>query len=419
MGSKIGGLSSLLIATPVVIGFFGAALIANFWGATAVSVLALFLGLLGLSSRLWGLASLNKVEVSVSGAHPAMFAGEEVSLRYTVENRKLLPLTWLELCQDLPPNSCLVPISGFERYDLTFMEAQEEKSALYRKRLAFLMGDQSLSWGSRWRAERRGIYQLGKLYLRSGDGFGLAQSAAERRMTNPPTFVVYPEMITVDVSSFLKNLWSGQTGANGYFEDVTVLKTVRSYQNGDSWKRIDWRMAARQEDLQVKQFETIQPQTIQFIVDGASFLGLSPDNDELEQALSVLASVLVKLEERGVRCGLSLPQTAAAPNLDLAPDDKSLTLQDLLFQLAGFDGNTATELFGGDTLATLQNTVGQMYLLSHSGGRAGCGPLLRQLDLRRLTVLAYDPAEPAESVNHFSPCAVRPLLALKGGERHG
>ena len=420
---RMGSLSGLAASRGMILGGLIGALAFNLAGYLLLSVLLLFFALLGLLARQWGLRALRRVEVTALGGHTALFAGEEITLSYTVVNGKPLPLTWLELCQEMPVNGCMEPLDGFERYELSEMERTAEENApaaLYRKRLAFLMGFQSVSWDTVWAARRRGIYQLGAIQLRSGDGFGLTQTAAPCPLPHVPTFAVYPRRVAVDPGPFLKNLWNGQTGARGWLEDVTVMKNVRSYRPGDSWKRIDWRMAARQQGVLVREYDTIQPRTIHFIFDGASFLGLSEGNEELEHALSLLSSLLVELDLAGVRCGLSLPQTGRSPNVDLPPDDRSLSLSDLLFQLAGFDGDTAGGLFPGALLASLQNSVGQLCLITHSRARLACGPLLRQLDPGRLLALPYEDDRAKDGGRDpLAGCPVLPLRQLERGGSHG
>ena len=415
---RVGRLSGLLASRGMAWGALAGALVFNFLGYALLSVLLLFFALLGLCARQWGLRALKRVEVSVRGDCPSLFAGEEITLRYRVVNDKLLPLPWLELCQELPLRCCMEPRSGLERGEEEDFGASAGGAAPYRRRLAFLMGLQTVSWDTVWSARRRGICRLEAAELRSGDGFGLTQTAARRPLDPPPVFVVYPRRVEVDPGPFLRQLWSGQTGDRGYFEDVTVMKSVRPYLPGDSWKRIDWRLAARDQGLQVRQYETIRPRTVHFILDGASFLGLSPENDELEDALSLLASLLVELDGAGVRCGLSLPQTDLSPNADLSPDDRSLTAADLLFHLAGFDGDTARSAFPGGLLASMQNSVGQMCLITHSRARLSCAPLLGQLDAGRLLALPYDDG-PASGADPLGECAVLPLNRLRGGTRHG
>lgn len=410
---RVGGLSSLLVNPWTIVLCFAASVIANVFNAGAACALFLFFALLGLLSRFWGLHALKKVRVDASGENTSLFAGQKAVLHYRVENGKLLPLPWLEVCQDLPLNSCVEPEDGFERYDLSEMETGVgPASSQYRRRLAFLMGYQTLTFSCSWRARRRGIYQLSRLSLRSGDGFGLTQSAGMVELPNAPALVVWPRRVEVLPERFFRSLWSGQTGPRGVVEDVTVLKSERDYRPGDAWKRIDWRQAARTDELSVRQFETIQPRTIHFIVDGASFLGLSEGNGELEEALSILASLYAELCGAGMLCGLSLPQTGLRPCADLLPEPGTEP-SDLLFQLAAFDGDTATGLFSDQTLQGLQNTAGQMYLIAHSPKTVRCGALLRCLDPRRLTALLWDCGGTGPD---FPPdCPVLPLQSFRKG----
>lgn len=398
---RVGGLSTLLVSRPVILFCFAAFLIADLLDSPALSALFLFFTLLGLISRFWGLRALRNVTVSAEGSKTILAAGEDVELRYRLENRKRMPVPWIELRQPLPVNACLEPQDGFERYDLDEMEQQQQikqPASVYHRRIAFVMGYQSVSWETVWHARRRGIYQLSRLSLLSGDGFGLTQTSAEIPIDRAPTVVIYPKRVPVTADYFYRNVWSGQYGKRGILEDTTVLKNVRRYQPGDPWKRIDWRMAARSGETYVREFERMQPNGIHFIVDGASFLHLSDGNEELEESLSILASLMFLLETNGTHCGLSLPQTDRQPCTDIAPSDRRDALTDLLFQLAAFDGDSASGLFSASLLRDFQNAGRPMYLVAYSPAAVTCGELLQQLDPQQLTALLWIPdAPPSEA----------------------
>ena len=117
------------------------------------------------------------------------------------------------------------------------------------------MWHQTLEWDSCWTARRRGIYPLDHVLLRSGDGFGLTQIEKPYPVERSPVFVVYPRIVPVRTDLFLQNLWDAKSGAKGYFEDPNVIRGERAYQSTDPWKRINWRMAARKEELEVKLYE--------------------------------------------------------------------------------------------------------------------------------------------------------------------
>jgi uncharacterized protein (DUF58 family) len=412
--NKFGDLSSYLVARGVIIGCFVLALVCNWAQFSALSAFLLLLGLLGLAARLWGFSALKRVEVKLDAGHRRMFAGASVPVRYQIKNDKLLPLFWLEYCQEVPPGGCMVPDGTFERREAEPQGKGEVGKSLYRRRLAFLMWYQTVSWDTVWTARRRGIYQIREVLLRSGDGFGLAQSLCTREIPGAPAFVVYPKLVPVHTEDFFRNVWSGQTGARGYLEDITVLRGVRDYQERDSWKRIDWRMAARQEDLQVKQFDTVQPRSIHFIVDCRSFTGSSPENEELEEMFSVLASLLLRLDGQGVSCGLSLPGTAKSASVDLFPDDRSVGVQDLLFQISAFDAESATNVFGQRLIAGMQSRVGQTYFVTWGGGKTECEALLKRLNRGALQVISRVPAAEGDA-DLLAGCRTLLLDGLKGG----
>ena len=138
----------------------------------------------------------------------------------------------------------------------------------------------------------------------------------------------------VDLSLFLRPQWDCAAGRQGWMEDNTVLRGCREYQPGDSWKHINWRMAAREQGTPVNLYQTIQPRGLRFLLDGESFCGLSQDWRELEGALEVLASVLSGLSGAGVDCSLSLPHSRLFGPMTVSSGEGGG--DDLLFYLAGY-----------------------------------------------------------------------------------
>ena len=391
---RVSVLSSLLVMTPTILSAFVISLVLNRLGFTALSIFLFSASVVGLLSRLWGLYVLRRVEVQLTADRETLSVGDSATLSYTVSNNKLLPVMWLELCQDVPGNDCMAPDGGFSLHRFTEMEAGVEgKSAIYRRRILFLMGLQTLSWDTVWTAKRRGVYRPGRFTLRSGDGFGLTQSN-QSVSAGDHVFVVWPKLVPVITEPFFRNVWQGGTGRRGYVEDPTVLRGLRDYLPGDSWKHIDWRVAARQDDIQVRKFETILPSTVHFVLDVKSFLDLSAQNDELEQAISVLASLILELDGLGIHCGLSLPQGTGTPGVDLNPEDPSITGRDLLYALAALDAEGATGSFDEAALETLSQTVGQLWLLTYSGERLACTSLVDRLLGNGLFVLCCDTGAP-------------------------
>jgi hypothetical protein len=286
-----------------------------------------------------------------------------------------------------------------------------EESRLLKMRFSFLMGRETLCLATAWTARRRGIYTLEEVLLRGGDGFGLTQAEQRVKVPGEPSFVVYPQLIPVDTAPFLRYQWDGRSGSHGFLDDPSVLRGQKKYELTDSWKRINWRMAARQQELSVNLYETIMPRTAHFILDGESCCGLAPSFDELEDVLRVLASLLVGLAAAGVCCSLSLPRSARLGPCNLTLGEGT-DVSEALLLLAGYDclaipvaeesdaqGKPVVytaSVFDEKRTGALAAAAGWTYCLTYSAGpflRAGA-PV--QLDPTRLTLLTWKEATAAE-----------------------
>jgi len=245
--------------------------------------------------------------------------------------------------------------------------------------------------------------------LRSGDGFGMSQSMQEIN-TGEHYFVVWPKIVPVDTAPFFRNVWLGGLGRKGHIEDPTVMQGQRDYAPGDPWKRINWRVAARTDELMVRIFETVLPSTVHFVLDVASFMGLSEDDNELEECLSVLASLILELGVAGINCGLSLPRGKGLPTVDLFPDDPAIETRDLLNSLAALSAPEAVGGFDDDLIESLAQTVGQLWLITFSGARLSCPGLVEKLESACFFTLCSDTWDQGY-------LAGRPMLSLDAIKR--
>lgn len=380
---KVGFSSALLVSTGIIIAAFAGSILAWWAGLDGVGVLLMAVAVTGLISRLWGLYALRHVEATVRPDREAISAGQPVTLHYTVKNNKPLPLIWLELCQDVPVRDCLRPVDGFRLTDLP--EAQvmgyEGPKQKYCRRFAFLMGNTALEFDTVWTGERRGVYRPGNLLLRSGDGFGLTQSEEEAPGLAGRMLVVWPKIVPVETWPFLRHVWTGRTGKAGWSEDPTVMRGLRAYQPGDPWKRMDWRVVARTDELMVRQFDTVTPLSVLFILDSASL-------SDPEEGISLLASLIMALERQGVSCGLALPSTAEKPALLLRPEDPAVTAAGCLFALADHAVESAVERYDETGIMTAAAESGQVWLVAEGAGSLGCPELAGKLSERGVRLLA-------------------------------
>lgn len=381
----IGFQSALLVSWGVIIIGFAGSVLAWWAGLSGVGVLLMAVAVVGLVSRLWGLYALRGVEVSVRADRETLSAGQSVTLHYEIENKKALPLIWMELCQDVPVRRCLEPDESFHLVELPQPpdEQGEEQKPLvvYMRRFAFVGSYSVRSWDTVWTGVRRGVYRPGVMTLRSGDGLGLTQSAGEAPGLAGRTLVVWPKIIPVEVWPFLRHVWTGTTGKAGWSEDPTVMKGERAYQPGDPWKRIDWRTAARTDELMVRQFDTVTPLSVLFILDAASLT-------DKEEAISITASLILALERSGVDCGLALPATGEKPALLLRPENPSVSAGACLFALAEFEVESAREQYDETGIVMTAAQTGQVWFVGEGAASLGCPALAGKLSERGVRLLA-------------------------------
>ena len=331
----ISGFSSILVSLPCIIVFFAFTVAASIFQQAFVASFCLFVFLIGGLSRIWGELSVRKVSAEIFATSKHMFIGDEAEVSFRIQNEKFLPLIWLELLLPMPRRECFMPEDDFEIIEVTMQEAKAwDGGKALKKRFAFILGRDSLTWIGRWSARRRGIYQVESLVIRSGDGFGLTQSQTVTNLVEMPTFVVYPRIYNVDITQFLVTQWDGTGGERGFVDDLTVIRGLRQYEAGDLWKHINWRMAARQQGLNINLYETVTPKAIHFILDGESFCTATGDDTELEEMISLLASILMRLTDAKVLCGLSVPRSKYMPHTDVLATTETT---ELLTLLANYD----------------------------------------------------------------------------------
>lgn len=378
---RVGYQSALLVSAGAIGISFGGSILAWWAGFGELGFLLLAVGVIGLVSRLWGFYALRHVEVTVAPRRETISAGQSVSVRYTIQNRKALPLVWLELCHDVPVRGCLVPDDTFRLSTFTPEEAEYSgRKEAYMRRMSFVKGWSEQEWETVWTGVRRGVYRPQDFILRSGDGFGLTQSIGEAEGSGGRMMVVWPRIVSVETGPFLRNIWSGSSEKAGWSEDPSVVKGIHAYQPGDPWKRIDWRVAARTDELMVRQFDTVTPLNILFILDAASL-------EDREEGISVLASLILSLSRHGVACGLALPSAGGRLALVLCPEDPAVTMEQCLFALTEFDAEEAGKRFDERAIMASSITAGQIWMIAGSAARISCPELANRLSRRGVRLI--------------------------------
>lgn len=278
----------------------------------------------------WRNHSLDRVTFRRKFHYRRGFPGEVIELRTEVENRKLLPLSWLKIWDAIP--SAVGPED--DRFlTLTHIPEQGLIESVF-----------SLRWFERdWRVYRlllrkRGLYRVGPPRLESGDLFGLFEKAQELEWSEFLT--VFPTPLPFEALKLPPDdPFGDRRTRRRLFEDPNQPMGVRDYCPEDEFRRVHWPATAHTGNLQVKVYQPVSAQVMVVCLNVSTFPryweGIYPAL--LEHLLRVSATVLQQGVRDGYRVGLISNGTLAHADqpFRVPPGRSRDQLAHLLTALAG------------------------------------------------------------------------------------
>jgi uncharacterized protein (DUF58 family) len=278
------------------------------WLATALVIAGLVTGhrvllafgclvaLAGGLSWLWNRLSLQHVTYERRLSQSRAFIGETVELTVTLTNRKVVPLPWIEMVDEVP-----------EALEMEGMDLQ--RSARSRSRRLVLMtsvaGYERVGWRYRLRCTRRGYFELGPVRLRSGDLFGLQTSGREEPAPTP--LLVYPRVVPLERLALPALRPLGEIkGGPVIYEDPARLRGLRDYIPGDPLRRVDWKSTARHGQLRSKLFDPTVARRVTVVLDLSTFEQTWEGYDPpiFERLVTAAASVVALADRERASVGL-------------------------------------------------------------------------------------------------------------------
>jgi uncharacterized protein (DUF58 family) len=174
-----------------------------------------------------------------------------------VENRKPLPLPWLEVGDEFP--------EGLVELGRVLAPLERIGRATLRLTLA-LAGYQRLQRRYRLLAVERGVYHLGPTTLRARDPFGMATSQAD--VETPATLIVRPLVTSMERLNLPSVAPFGEhRSSTRLLDDPLRVSGIRDYAPGDEPRRIHWKATARAGALQSKIYDPSTRQALMIFLD--------------------------------------------------------------------------------------------------------------------------------------------------------
>lgn len=236
---------------------------------------------------------------------PHAQVGDALRATYTVRNTSRIPKLWLEVYN---PTSLPVAVPG----------------------RALALGSHSeRSWVARVPLSRRGHFRVDPMVIRTGDPFGLFESFAS--VGAPSTVIVYPRVEVLPRWRLPAATLEGTRASPERTLQTTAMATsIRPYVPGDAYNRIHWKSSARQQELQVKEFDLEQTADVWLFLDldRAAHTG-SGDAATIETAVRVAASI----GSRALTDNRSLGFAAVGVRRAILPADRGPRQQQKLLQL--------------------------------------------------------------------------------------
>lgn len=196
-------------------------------------------------SWMWSRNSLRGLVYARRFRYRRYFPDETFDVQITVENRKLLPVSWLQ-AEDAWP----LPVGPAD--DLALARTEDDPDR------GFLINTYSLRWYERIRrhftlvTRRRGVFEIGPVHLLSGDPFSLFDRKIAIQDRHE-VLIVYPRIKTLEELGLpLKNPFGDRGVQQRLFEDQSRTMGVRDYAPEDSFRHIHWPATAHTGNLQTR-----------------------------------------------------------------------------------------------------------------------------------------------------------------------
>ena len=168
---------------------------------------------------------------------------------------------------------------------------------------------QTASAHGRYMAERRGVYQLNEITIRTGFPFGLF--VKERDIESTAALVVWPRtdrIVREPHSGGERMRKLGLTSDSMAGAGRGEYRTLRPYQAGDDPRDVHWRSTARTGQAVVREYERDSADTLWLCLD----LRAAAD-DRAEIAIDTVAALAARAQRRNERFGLATNDSVVEP----------------------------------------------------------------------------------------------------------
>lgn len=270
---------------------------------------ALFVFALTIVPELWYRYGLRALVIERQLTTKRAAFGDIIEVALTVENRKVLPLPWLEVADEFP--------EGLVVLNRQLSASAKVKRLVLCSTLA-MRAYQRVRRRYRLLAVERGIFQFGPTALRTSDPFGMLTREESRETA--ATLLVHPIVAPIERFGLPAAAPFGERkAARRILEDPLRISGIRDYVPGDEPRRIHWKATARTGTLQSKMYEPSTRHALVIFLDVRTLPKMlrGYDEDLAELLICAAASIANWAQQQGYAVGIYSNGTQGMIDSDL------------------------------------------------------------------------------------------------------
>jgi uncharacterized protein (DUF58 family) len=262
----------------------------------AVTVIGTIVLLTLALAWLWNRHVLDRLVFERRAESDRCFAGERLHVTLRLTNRKLLPMPWVRVEDNVASR---VRVRDWEAYQ------SESPGTQVVSFFTALRWYERITWHLTLECPRRGYFPVGPVTVRAGDPFGFFTQ--RETLPGEQFLTVYPRLLALETLGLPPRHLLGETSVRRtVVTDPTRTVGTREYRPEDPFKAIHWKASARAGGYQTKVFEpTANLQMAIFLnLDTVARYYEGIDQEHLERAISVAASLAKWADEEKFAVGI-------------------------------------------------------------------------------------------------------------------
>lgn len=164
----------------------------------------------------------------------SFIVGDNEEIKLIVKNDSFIPLPYVKVKSSFFEHMC-------NDYKGNGFYLKQDGSYFVRKQIRFI---------------RRGVYGLGKTDITINDIFNI--STISIKAEHDENIMVYPKIYELDeIDKSYSNMLEEVIVKKKFLNNNSDVRDVREYTNGDSIKKIHWKISAKENKLYVKNYEKL------------------------------------------------------------------------------------------------------------------------------------------------------------------